>query len=79
MRKVAAGTKANSNQFCLLSRNGSMSGIAEARLKEERKAWRKDHPIVSILLCSSPAFVFPQFSMTASRSNISDHPPVLFL
>lgn len=24
-----------------------MSGIAEARLKEERKAWRKDHPIVS--------------------------------
>lgn len=24
-----------------------MSGIAEARLKEERKAWRKDHPFVS--------------------------------
>lgn len=24
-----------------------MSGIAEARLKEERKAWRRDHPIVS--------------------------------
>lgn len=24
-----------------------MSGIAEARLKEERKAWRKDHPVVS--------------------------------
>ena len=24
-----------------------MSGIAEARLKEERKSWRRDHPIVS--------------------------------
>lgn len=24
-----------------------MSGIAQARLKEERKAWRRDHPIVS--------------------------------
>lgn len=26
----------------------TMSGIAEARLKEERKAWRRDHPIVSM-------------------------------
>lgn len=25
-----------------------MSGIAIARLGEERKAWRKDHPFVSI-------------------------------
>lgn len=25
-----------------------MSGIAEARLKEERKAWRKDHPVVRV-------------------------------
>lgn len=25
-----------------------MSGIAIARLAEERKAWRKDHPFVSI-------------------------------
>lgn len=24
-----------------------MSGIAAARLAEERKAWRKDHPFVS--------------------------------
>lgn len=28
-----------------------MSGIAEARLREERKAWRRDHPVVSIVLC----------------------------
>lgn len=28
----------------------NMSGIAEARLKEERKAWRKDHPVVSVAL-----------------------------
>lgn len=27
-----------------------MSGIAVARLGEERKAWRKDHPFVSISL-----------------------------
>lgn len=27
-----------------------MAGIAIARLSEERKAWRKDHPFVSILL-----------------------------
>lgn len=27
-----------------------MSGIAIARLGEERKAWRKDHPFVSIHL-----------------------------
>lgn len=25
-----------------------MSGIAAARLAEERKAWRKEHPFVSI-------------------------------
>lgn len=25
-----------------------MSGIASARLAEERKAWRKDHPFVSV-------------------------------
>lgn len=28
-----------------------MSGIAVARLGEERKAWRKDHPFVSIFFC----------------------------
>lgn len=27
-----------------------MSGIAIARLAEERKAWRKDHPFVSVLI-----------------------------
>ena len=27
----------------------NMSGIALGRLTEERKAWRKDHPFVSIL------------------------------
>lgn len=27
----------------------TMSGIAIARLAEERKAWRKDHPFVSLL------------------------------
>jgi hypothetical protein len=26
-----------------------MSGIAIGRLSEERKAWRKDHPFVSLL------------------------------
>lgn len=26
-----------------------MSGIAIARLGEERKTWRKDHPFVSLL------------------------------
>lgn len=26
-----------------------MSGIAIARLAEERKAWRKDHPFVSLI------------------------------
>lgn len=26
-----------------------MSGIASARLAEERKAWRKDHPFVSTI------------------------------
>lgn len=26
-----------------------MSGIALARLSEERKAWRKDHPFVSVI------------------------------
>lgn len=30
-----------------------MSGIAIARLGEERKAWRKDHPFVSIHFASS--------------------------
>lgn len=30
-----------------------MAGIAEARLKEERKAWRKDHPVVSVALVRS--------------------------
>lgn len=28
-----------------------MSGIASARLAEERKAWRKDHPFVSDFCC----------------------------
>jgi hypothetical protein len=28
-----------------------MSGIALQRLTEERKAWRKDHPFVSLVLC----------------------------
>lgn len=27
-----------------------MSGIAVARLGEERKAWRKDHPFVSEII-----------------------------
>ena len=27
-----------------------MSGIAITRLTEERKAWRKDHPFVSIII-----------------------------
>lgn len=48
-----------------------MSGIAVARLGEERKAWRKEHPFVSIksLICNqdieatkSAAFVLTYFS-----------------
>ena len=30
-----------------------MSGIALGRLSEERKAWRKDHPFVSVYFLSS--------------------------
>jgi hypothetical protein len=34
-----------------------MSGIAIARLAEERKAWRKDHPFVSKLFCSKKKYL----------------------
>ena len=30
--------------WVFFSENTKMSGIAQARLSEERKAWRKDHP-----------------------------------
>lgn len=35
-----------------------MSGIASARLAEERKAWRKDHPFVSGFLREIHIVVF---------------------
>lgn len=35
-----------------------MSGIALGRLAEERKAWRKDHPFVSIF---SPLITFQAY------------------
>lgn len=38
-----------------------MSGIAEARLKEERKAWRRDHPIVSADDCVPASGLLPFF------------------
>jgi hypothetical protein len=34
-----------------------MSGIAIARLGEERKAWRKEHPFVSIVLIISQLLI----------------------
>lgn len=35
-----------------------MSGIAAARLGEERKAWRKEHPFVSIFRSFDAEAVF---------------------
>lgn len=39
-----------------------MSGICRARLAEERKQWRKDHPFVRVFLDHSrtPPLTFPQ-------------------
>ena len=36
----------------------SMSGIALGRLTEERKAWRKDHPFVSIVMSDNACNYF---------------------
>lgn len=36
------------------TKRSEMSGIAVARLGEERKAWRKDHPFVSIIFFYHP-------------------------
>ena len=43
-----------------------MSGIALGRLSEERKAWRKDHPFVSIYYYSfirfyNVRYLLPQY------------------
>lgn len=45
-----------------------MSGIAEARLKEERKAWRKDHPFVSVGCGRRRALLYTSSSFSLSCS-----------
>lgn len=40
--------------FQSLSGPQVMSGIALSRLAQERKAWRKDHPFVSMIFFFSP-------------------------
>lgn len=42
--------------FQSLSGPQVMSGIALSRLAQERKAWRKDHPFVSMIF-----FFFPDY------------------
>jgi hypothetical protein len=47
-----------------------MSGIAVARLGEERKAWRKEHPFVS-----KKSFEFPLISSFAISNTKKDSYP----
>jgi hypothetical protein len=48
-----------------------MSGIAIARLGEERKAWRKDHPFVSIFVELSGFYEVPGSLEPISRYSLT--------